>query len=486
MAHIVGIDLGTTYSRIACFNQAQGKVIVIPNRDGWLMTPSVVSIDTNGMVKVGMAAKSRLSSHAHTVIEVKRDMVGTQLRTQGYSIEDILAFIIRYLKNAAEEYLGERLEDAVITVPAYYTVAQREAISNAGKLAGFNVRELVHEPVAAAIVYALEKVNEEQQFFVVYDLGGSHFDVSVVAASRAGFEVMILAGDPHLGGVDFDDEITNWVLRHILETHGVDLSRDEVARPYIKMAAEAAKEELTTFSETAIVLPSIPSVNYPALSVNIVLGRSHFEAMIMPYLTRSLQILDQAIEGAADRVGLAREDIIGVFLVGGSSRIPIVRDQLERHLGKPVTIDDNPDKAAVIGAATLAARIIPSDKFPEAVIPQEFQLSTTANPIAEKLGNIVHSVTALSWSMRVSGLPSGDFYSIIPRGTLLPRSVTVQLHTRETFSQDIRFEIFQGEDEWTDQNVKIGELVLPDLHKFSPELLLDVTFMLDLSETLVV
>ncbi|HLV89965.1 MAG TPA: molecular chaperone DnaK, partial [Acidimicrobiia bacterium] len=349
MAKAVGIDLGTTNSVIAILEG--GDPVVIPNSEGGRTTPSIVSFK-DGEVLVGEVAKRQaITNPDHTVRSVKRHM-GTDWTVnvdgKDYTAQEISARILMKLKRDAEAYLGDTVTDAVITVPAYFNDAQRQATKEAGQIAGLNVLRIINEPTAASLAYGLEK--EEDQTILVYDLGGGTFDVSILEMGDGVFEVKATSGDTQLGGDDWDEKVIDWLVTGFKNDHGVDLSTDRMAMQRLKEAAEKAKIELSSVSETEINLPFITATSAGPLHLQVRLSRSEFQKLTEDLLERTKQPFNQAIKDA----GISISDIDHVVLVGGSTRMPAVQDLVKELTGKDPHKGVNPDEVVAAGAAIQA------------------------------------------------------------------------------------------------------------------------------------
>ena len=346
MGKIIGIDLGTTNSCVSVMEN--GEVKVIANPEGNRTTPSVVSFK-NGEIIVGEAAKRQAVTNPDTIMSVKRHM-GTDHKEHAngkdYTPQEISAMILQNLKATAEAYLGETVTQAVITVPAYFNDAQRQATKDAGKIAGLEVERIINEPTAAALAFGLDKLDQEQKV-LVYDLGGGTFDVSILDLADGTFEVLATAGDNKLGGDDFDEKIMNWVVEEFKKDQGVDLSNDKMAMQRVKEAAEKAKKDLSGTMQTQISLPFISAGAAGPLHLELTLTRAKFDELTRDLVLRTETPVRQALKDA----GMDPTEIHQVLLVGGSTRIPAVQESVKKLLGKDPNKSVNPDEVVSMGAA---------------------------------------------------------------------------------------------------------------------------------------
>src|SRR4051812_29584734 len=351
MGHVVGIDLGTTNSLVAYMHGDRPEIIA--NERGKRLTPSMVGLDKNAKLHVGETAKNQyIAMPDRTVAEVKRLMGTSQkvrLGDREYTPQEVSGIILKQLKEDAEKYLGHALEEAVITVPAYFTDAQRQATKDAGELAGFKVDRILNEPTAAALAYGLDHLDKEQ-YVLVYDLGGGTFDVSVLEMFEGVLDVKASAGNNHLGGGDFDRAVADWLAREFETAHGIDLRKDVKAMVRLKQAAEQAKMELSSMTSTAIMLPFIAVKGAEPLSLEMELTRGKLEELIGAAIRSTLE----PVEGALRDAKLDKSRITDVVLVGGSSRIPLVQTLLAEHFGKEARRGVHPDEAIALGAAVQA------------------------------------------------------------------------------------------------------------------------------------
>ena len=353
MGKIIGIDLGTTNSCVAVMEG--GKPTVIANKEGARTTPSIVAFTKNGDRLVGEPAKRQAVTNAdNTVSSIKRDMGtdhGRTLNGKYYSPQQISAMILQKLKADAEDYLGEKVSEAVITVPAYFNDAQRQATKDAGKIAGLDVKRIINEPTAAALAYGLD--NDKEQKIMVYDLGGGTFDVSIIDIGDGVIEVLATNGDTHLGGDDFDNRIMQWMVSEFKAQEGVDISGDKMAMQRVKEAAEKAKKELSASTTTNINLPYITADATGPKHMNLDLTRAKFEELISDLVERTAVPVQNAMRDA----GLTNADIGKVLLVGGSTRVPIVQEKVKQLTGKEPSKTLNPDECVAIGAAIQGGKL---------------------------------------------------------------------------------------------------------------------------------
>ena len=346
MSKIIGIDLGTTNSCVSVMEGGECKVITNP--EGNRTTPSVVAYK-NGERIVGDAAKRQAVTNKNTISSIKRK-IGTNekvsLEGKDYTPQEVSAMILQYLKGYAEDYLGEKVEKAVITVPAYFNDAQRQATKDAGKIAGLEVERIINEPTAAALAYGLDKTEQEQKV-LVYDLGGGTFDVSILELADGTFEVLSTNGDTRLGGDDFDNVIVDWMVDTFKKENGVDLSKDAMAMQRLKEAAEKAKKDLSGMAQTQLSLPFISAGADGPLHFESSLTRAKFDEMTKHLVDRTMEPVRNALRDA----GLTKNDIHQVLMVGGSTRIPAVQEAVKSILGKEPNRSVNPDEVVAMGAA---------------------------------------------------------------------------------------------------------------------------------------
>ena len=431
MAKVVGIDLGTTNSCIAV--QEGDQTTIIPNNEGARTTPSVVAFTKDGERLVGQLAKRQaIVNGDRTIISIKREM-GTDYRKEidgkKYTPQEISAMILQKLKHDAEEYLGEKVTQAVITVPAYFTDAQRQATKDAGTIAGLEVLRIINEPTAACLAYGENR--KEEHKILVFDLGGGTFDVSILDVGEGVFEVLATAGDNRLGGDDWDNRIVEWLASEFKKAEGVDLRNDGMAMQRLREAAEKAKIELSNMTETTISLPFITATQTGPKHLEMKLTRAKFEEMTADLLDRTVVPTKRALEDS----GLSANDVDKILLVGGSTRMPMVQKKIVDLLGKQPTKGINPDECVAAGAA--------------------IQGSILAG---EHKGNIVLvDVTPLSLGIETLG---GVFTKIIERNRAIPAKESQTFTTAAGNQPQVEIAVFQGERPMAQDNVKLGQFVL--------------------------
>lgn len=501
MAKIIGIDLGTTYSAVAVWDEKRKVPIIISNLRGNPTTPSVVSLNEAGEVIVGEDAKQNLwAAPQNTVSKIKREMGQNFKVTMGgevYNPQTISAFILRYLKMCAEKYLGEPVYDAVITVPAYFTAVQKSATSEAGQIAGLNVHRLINEPTAAAIAYGVSKAEEGQEkTYVVYDFGGGTFDVSIIEITTKDVTVIGTGGDMRLGGLDMDEEVMKWAVREIKEKYGVDLSANEAAKQRLKVEAESVKKMLVVSETATLNVPFLTVIDGKPLNVSLQIPRARFEVMITPLLKRSLRCLDKAVASAKEHNQRGWEDLDGVVLVGGPTRLQKIRDLLRETLKEhcperelEIRSDLNPDEVVAMGAAIVAAKLLPIGRPPEVVgkmTPEEIERKKQeAEGAAEAPEVKIYDVTGHSLGIALKG---AKFHKLIEKETVIPYTAAHGPFTNEAdYTTELLVEVYQGESEYVVENTKIGEVKISGLDPLpsgKDGQLLEVKFTLDLSGTL--
>jgi molecular chaperone DnaK len=432
MSKVIGIDLGTTNSCVAVLEGGEPKVI--PNPEGNRTTPSVVAFK-NGERLVGEVAKRQAITNPNTIISIKRYM-GTNHKEnidgKEYSPQEISAIILQYLKSYAEDYLGEKVTKAVITVPAYFNDAQRQATKDAGRIAGLEVERIVNEPTAAALAYGLDKLDEDQTI-LVYDLGGGTFDVSILELGDGVFEVRATAGDNQLGGDDFDQVIIDYLVEEFKKENGIDLSKDKMALQRLKDAAEKAKKDLSGVTSTQISLPFITAGESGPLHLEQTLTRAKFEELSAHLVERTMGPTRQALKDA----GLTASDIDKVILVGGSTRIPAVQEAIKREIGKEPHKGVNPDEVVALGAAIQAGVITGDVK-----------------------DIVLLDVTPLSLGIETMG---GVFTKLIERNTTIPTSKSQIFSTAADNQTAVDIHVLQGERPMAADNKTLGRFQLTDI-----------------------
>ena len=433
MSKVIGIDLGTTNSVVAVMEG--GEPTVITNQEGSRLTPSVVGFAKNGERLVGQLAKRQaVSNPDRTISSIKRHMGEGSYRVtvddKKYSPEEISAMILQKLKADAEAYLGEKVSQAVITVPAYFNDSQRQATKDAGKIAGLDVLRIVNEPTAASLAYGIDKTDDHT--IMVYDLGGGTFDVSILDVGDGVFEVKATNGDTHLGGDDFDKKIMDWMVDEFKKAEGINLSTDKMAMQRLREAAEKAKIELSGVMSTNINLPFITAGADGPKHLDMDLTRAKFEAMTADLVERTMAPVRQAMSDA----GLSKSDISKVILVGGSSRIPAVQAAIKDFMGKEPYKGVNPDECVAVGAAIQAG-----------VLSGE-----------EGTGNVLLlDVTPLSLGIETLG---GVFTKIIDRNTTIPTSKKQVFSTAADNQPSVDIHVLQGEREMAADNKTLGRFEL--------------------------
>ena len=430
MSKIIGIDLGTTNSCVAVMEG--GEPTVIPNSEGGRTTPSVVAFAKNGERMVGQVAKRQaITNPDRTIISIKRDM-GSARRVEidgkKYSPEEISAFILQKLKADAEAFLGEPVNEAVITVPAYFSDAQRQATKDAGKIAGLEVKRIINEPTAAALAYGMDKENEQK--IMVYDLGGGTFDVSILEIGDGVCEVLATNGNTHLGGDDFDDRIINWMNDEFKKANGIDLKSDSMAYQRLKEAAEKAKIELSGVMSTQINLPFITANAQGPLHLDMTLSRAKFNELTADLVEATMGPVRNAMKDA----GLQNSDIHKVLLVGGSTRIPAVAEAISKYMGQEAHKGINPDECVAAGAA-IQAGVLGGDVK----------------------GLLLLDVTPLSLGLETLG---GVFTKLIDRNTTIPAKKSQIFSTAADNQPSVEIHVLQGEREMAADNKTLGRFHL--------------------------
>ncbi|MGJ7921427.1 molecular chaperone DnaK [Neobacillus sp. LXY-4] len=432
MSKIIGIDLGTTNSCVAVLEGGEPKVI--PNPEGNRTTPSVVAFK-NGERQVGEVAKRQAITNPNTIISIKRHMGTSHKETiegKDYTPQEISAIILQYLKSYAEEYLGEPVTKAVITVPAYFNDAERQATKDAGKIAGLEVERIINEPTAAALAYGLDKTDEDQTI-LVFDLGGGTFDVSILELGDGVFEVKSTAGDNRLGGDDFDQVIIDYLVEQFKKENGIDLSKDKMALQRLKDAAEKAKKDLSGVTSTQISLPFITAGEAGPLHLDVTLTRAKFDEITAHLVERTMGPTRQALRDA----GLSASEIDKIILVGGSTRIPAVADAIRKELGKEPSKGVNPDEVVAMGAA-IQGGVITGDVKDVVLL----------------------DVTPLSLGIETMG---GVFTRLIDRNTTIPTSKSQVFSTAADNQTAVDIHVLQGERPMAADNKTLGRFQLSDI-----------------------
>ena len=453
MSKIIGIDLGTTNSCVAVMEG--GKPTVIANAEGARTTPSIVAFTKNNERLVGEPAKRQAVTNAdNTISSIKRDMGTDRGRTingKKYSPQQISAFILQKLKADAESYLGEKVDKAVITVPAYFNDAQRQATKDAGKIAGLEVERIINEPTAAALAYGLD--NEKEQKIMVYDLGGGTFDVSIIDIGDGVIEVLSTNGDTHLGGDDFDQKIMDWMVREFKAKEGVDLSGDKMAMQRLKEAAEKAKKELSASATTNINLPFITATAEGPKHFDMDLSRAKFEELISDLVERTAIPVQNAMRDA----GLNNSDIGKVLLVGGSTRVPCVQEKVRQLTGQEPSKTLNPDECVALGASIQGGKLS-GDKDAGTDI-------------------LLLDVTPLTLSIETMG---GIATPLIERNTTIPTRKSQVFSTAADNQPAVDINVLQGERKFARDNKSLGQFRLdgiPPAMRGVPQI--EVTFDID-------
>ena len=433
MSKIIGIDLGTTNSAVAVLEGNESKII--PNPEGNRTTPSVVAFK-NGEIQVGEVAKRQAVTNLNTISSIKRHMgdasYKVEIEGKQYTPQEISAMILQYLKGYAEEYLGEKVEKAVITVPAYFNDAQRQATKDAGRIAGLEVERIVNEPTAAALAYGLDKVDHEEKI-LVFDLGGGTFDVSILELGDGVFDVLSTSGDNHLGGDDFDNKIIEFLVAEFKRDNGIDLSQDKMAMQRLKDAAEKAKKDLSGVTSTQISLPFITAGEAGPLHLEVTLTRAKFDQLTLDLVERTKEPVRRALSDA----GLSASEIDQVILVGGSTRIPAVVEAVRKETGKDPNKSVNPDEVVAMGAAI-----------------QGGVISGDVKDI------VLLDVTPLSLGIETMG---GVFTKLIDRNTTIPTSKSQVFSTAADNQPAVDVHVLQGERPMAADNKTLGRFQLTDI-----------------------
>ncbi|MCK1998956.1 molecular chaperone DnaK [Paenisporosarcina quisquiliarum] len=432
MSKIIGIDLGTTNSCVSVLEGGEPKVI--PNPEGNRTTPSVVAFK-NGEKQVGEVAKRQSITNANTIASVKR-LMGTNEKVSAegkeYTPQEVSAMILQYLKGFAEEYLGEKVTKAVITVPAYFNDAERQATKDAGRIAGLEVERIINEPTAAALAYGLDKMDHDEKI-LVYDLGGGTFDVSILELGDGVFEVLATAGDNRLGGDDFDQVLMDYLVQEFKKENGIDLSKDKMAVQRLKDAAEKAKKDLSGVTSTQISLPFITAGEAGPLHLEVTMTRAKFDDLTASLVERTMVPTRQAMKDA----GLSASQIDKVILVGGSTRIPAVQDAIKKETGKEPHKGVNPDEVVAMGAAV-----------------QGGVLTGDVKDV------VLLDVTPLSLGIETMG---GVFTKLIERNTTIPTSKSQTFSTAADNQPAVDIHVLQGERPMSADNKTLGRFQLADI-----------------------
>lgn len=458
MGTVIGIDLGTTNSCVAVIEGDTPTVIT--NKEGYRTTPSVVAFTKSKERIVGDAAKRQAAVNSdRTIFSIKRHM-GTDYRRKidgkYYTPQEISAFILMKLKEDAEDFLGQPVTDAVVTVPAYFTDAQRQATKDAGKIAGLNILRIINEPTSAALAYGLD--NGTAQKVLVYDLGGGTFDVSVIDIGDNVIEVLATSGDNHLGGDDFDERIVNYLVEQFKISDGINLSKDVSAMQRLREEAEKAKKELSSSVTTNINLPFIAMSKDGPHHIDITLSRQTFDELTADLVDRTITPVENALHDA----GLSKTDINMVLLVGGSTRIPAVADKVRQLMGKEPSRNLNPDECVALGAAVQGGKL-----------GNQLQAGSAASEI------ILMDVTPMSLSIETMG---GIASRLIERNTTIPTRHSQIFTTAGNFQTSVDIKVFQGERKFTRDNKLLGNFRLNGIKRAMagvPQI--EVTFDIDVN-----
>ena len=451
MSKTIGIDLGTTNSCVAVMEG--GEAVVITNREGMRTTPSVVAFTKDGERIVGEPAKRQaVTNPDRTISSIKREMgrdYKVDIDGKNYTPQEISAIILQKLKADAESYLGEKVTEAVITVPAYFTDAQRQATKDAGKIAGLEVKRIINEPTAAALAYGVDKDTSDEKV-LVFDLGGGTFDVSILEIADGTFEVLATNGNNKLGGDDFDKVLVDYIAEEFMKTDGVDLRKDKMSAQRLKDEAEKAKKELSSTLTTNINLPFITATAEGPKHLNMDITRAEFNKLTAHLVEQTMEPTRKALQDS----GLSVNDLAKILLVGGSTRIPAVQDAIKKFTGKEPSKNINPDECVALGAA--------------------IQAGVLAGDVKDVL---LLDVTPLSLGIETLG---GVFTKIIERNTTIPTKKSQVFSTAEDNQTAVDIHVLQGEREFADANVTLGRFRLdeiPPARRGLPQI--EVTFDID-------
>ncbi|HEY6138666.1 MAG TPA: Hsp70 family protein, partial [Thermoanaerobaculia bacterium] len=502
---VIGIDLGTTYSAVAAYDDAAMTAVIIADEKGNDTTPSVVGIDpASGLVIVGAVAKRNAAMNpSNTIIEIKREMgelfteasidrfnarsgldgktfkkddaVHVHFNNRWMLPQEISAFTLMRMASIAQQNIGQEIRDAVITVPAYFAANQRKATEDAALLAGLYPRQLIPEPTAAAICYGVDSFDSEQHVYLVYDLGGGTFDVSIIKVKESAVDVIATSGDRRLGGGDFDDALAYWALQEA-KKQGLDVTNNPVARAIVKLAAEDTKIILSIATSANIIVADPVTKR----AVTLTIDRPTFEQLIDTYLQRSLTWVTTALQDAAKK-GIPREAIDAILLVGGSTKIPRVRQLLLEHFNRDeafVRFDANPDQLVARGAAMLANKFEPS--------PPPFDIKRRPSSSLMKAEIDIPITLITEYTLGV-GVQNDEFDPLITRGTSIPVSI-VKTYTNQEGAPNVIAPIYQGEGMYVYENTYIGELKIGPIqpapagyHQFETKMSLDQNGLLSVT-----